>query len=109
MKLSFYGAAREVTGSCHGVEVGGYRLLIDCGLVQGSEEKNGQDFPFDPSQIDAVIVTHAHIDHTGRLPLLLRQGFRGKVYATAVTMKLMDIMLKDSANIQEQDTEWKNR
>jgi len=109
MKLSFYGADNEVTGSCHGVEAGGTRVLVDCGLVQGSDEKSGQEFPFNPAQIDAVIVTHAHIDHSGRLPLLVKQGFKGRIYATDVTIRLMDIMLRDSANIQEQDVEWKNR
>jgi metallo-beta-lactamase family protein len=109
MKLSFYGADNEVTGSCHGVEIGGRRILIDCGLVQGAEEKNGQEFPFNPVQIDAVVITHAHIDHSGRLPLLVKQGFKGKIFATAATIRLMDIMLRDSAHIQEQDVEWKNR
>jgi metallo-beta-lactamase family protein len=109
MKLSFYGADNEVTGSCHGVEACGARVLVDCGLVQGSDEKSGPEFPFNPVQIDAVIITHAHIDHSGRLPLLVKQGFKGRIYATDVTIRLLDIMLRDSAKIQEQDTEWKNR
>ena len=109
MKLSFYGAAREVTGSCHGVEVNGKRILVDCGLYQGSENNYGQDFPFDPESIDYVVITHAHIDHTGRLPLLVKQGYKNKIYATGATAKLLDIMLKDSGHIQEVEAEWKNR
>ena len=109
MKLSFYGAAREVTGSCHGVEVDGKRLLVDCGLYQGSENNYGQDFPFDPESIDYVVMTHAHIDHSGRLPLLVKKGFKGKIYATSATIRLLDIMLRDSAHIQEVEAEWKSR
>jgi metallo-beta-lactamase family protein len=109
MKLSFYGAAREVTGSCHGVEAGGKRILVDCGMYQGSENGYGQDFPFDPKSIDCVVVTHAHIDHSGRLPLLVKQGFKQKIYATSATIRLLDIMLRDSAHIQEVEAEWKSR
>ncbi len=109
MKLSFYGAAREVTGSCHGVEANGKRILVDCGMYQGSENSYGQDFPFDPKSIDYVVMTHAHIDHSGRLPLLVKQGFNGKIYATGATIKLLDIMLRDSAHIQEVEAEWKTR
>jgi metallo-beta-lactamase family protein len=109
MKLSFYGAAREVTGSCHGVESGGKRLLVDCGMYQGSENGYGQDFPFDPKSIDCVVMTHAHIDHSGRLPLLVKQGFKQKIYATGATIRLLDIMLRDSAHIQEVEAEWKSR
>ena len=81
MKISFYGAAREVTGSCFCVEVEGKRILIDCGLQQGANNGYGQDFPFHPGEIDYVIVTHAHIDHSGRLPLLVKQGFKGDIFA----------------------------
>ena len=109
MKLSFYGADREVTGSCHGVEVNGKRILVDCGLYQGSENNYGQEFPFDPASIDYVVMTHAHIDHSGRLPLLVKQGFNKKIYATGATVKLLDIMLRDSAHIQEVEAEWKSR
>ena len=109
MKLSFYGADREVTGSCHGVEIYGKKVLVDCGLFQGSDNGFGQDFPFLPSDIDCVVVTHAHIDHSGRLPLLCKQGFRGKIYATGATCKLLRIMLRDSAYIQEVEAGWKNR
>ncbi len=109
MKLSFYGANREVTGSCHGVEVGGIRLLVDCGMYQGSENSYGQDFPFNPEEIDYVVMTHAHIDHSGRLPLLVKEGFKGKIYATSATIRLLQIMLRDSGHIQEMDAKWKSR
>jgi metallo-beta-lactamase family protein len=109
MKLSFYGADREVTGSCHGVQVGKIRLLVDCGLIQGSDNDSGQDFPFDPAKIDYVVMTHAHIDHSGRLPLLVKQGFKGRIYATGVTVRLLEIMLRDSAHIQEIEAGWKSR
>jgi metallo-beta-lactamase family protein len=109
MNLSFYGADREVTGSCHGVEVGGKRILVDCGMLQGSEHAYGQDFPFNPADIDYVIMTHAHIDHSGRLPLLVRQGFKNKIYATGATIDLLEIMLRDSAHIQEIEAGWKSR
>lgn len=109
MKLSFFGADREVTGSCHGAEVNGKHILIDCGMHQGGDNEDVQDFPFHPSDIDAVIVTHAHIDHSGRLPLLIKQGYRNKIYATGATIRLLEIMLRDSAHIQEMDADWKNR
>lgn len=109
MKLSFYGAAREVTGSCHGIEVNGKKILVDCGMLQGSEHAYGQDFPFDPTEIDYVIITHAHIDHSGRLPLLVKQGFTNKIYATGATIELLGIMLRDSAHIQEIEAGWKSR
>lgn len=111
MLLKFYGADKEVTGSCHYVEANGKRLLIDCGLLQGHDvNKEEQDgFPFDPASIDYVLVTHGHIDHTGRLPLLVKLGFRGAIYATGKTCELMRVMLADSAHIQEMDAEWKQR
>ena len=109
MKLSFYGANREVTGSCHGVEVNGKKILVDCGMLQGSEHAYGQDFPFDPTSIDYVVVTHAHIDHSGRLPLLVKQGYKNKIYATGATIELLEIMLRDSAHIQEVEAGWKSR
>jgi len=105
----FYGAAREVTGSCHCVETDGKRVLIDCGLQQGADNGFGQNFPFHAGEIDAVAITHAHIDHTGRLPLLVKQGFKGKIYATQPTCRLLEIMLRDSAHIQETEAGWKNR
>jgi len=109
MKISFFGAAREVTGSCFCVEAGGRRVLVDCGMQQGSSNGFGQEFPFHPGEIDYVIVTHAHIDHSGRLPLLVKQGFKGGIYATDPTCKLLDIMLRDSAHIQELEAMWAGR
>lgn len=109
MKLSFYGADREVTGSCHGVEVNGKKILVDCGMLQGSEHSYGQEFPFNPTDIDYVVMTHAHIDHSGRLPLLVKQGFKNKIYATSATIELLRIMLRDSAHIQEVEAGWKSR
>ena len=109
MKLSFYGADRCVTGSCHCLEVNGKRILVDCGLQQGRDEVDNTALPFHPGSIDAVLVTHAHIDHTGRIPMLVKQGFQGRIVATRLTADLMDIMLQDSAHIQESDAEWKNR
>jgi len=109
MKISFYGAAREVTGSCFCIEAGGKRVLIDCGLQQGGHNGFGQAFPFHPGEIDYVVITHAHIDHSGRLPLLVKQGFKGSIYATEPTCKLLDIMLRDSAHIQELEALWSSR
>lgn len=109
MKLTFYGAAKAVTGSCHFLECGGKKLLIDCGLQQGKDEYDNRDFEFRPSEIDAVIVTHAHIDHSGRLPLLVKEGFDGPIYCTGPTAQLMEIMLLDSAHIQEGDAQWHNQ
>jgi len=109
MKISFFGAAREVTGSCFCVEFENKRVLIDCGLQQGGSNGFGQTFPFHPGEIDYVIITHAHIDHSGRLPLLVKQGFKGSIYATEPTCKLLDIMLRDSAHIQELEALWASR
>lgn len=109
MKLNFYGADQCVTGSCHCLEVNGRKILIDCGLQQGRDEVNNEALPFHPGSIDFVLITHAHIDHTGRVPMLVKQGFRGRILTTRVTANLMDIMLLDSAHIQESDAEWKNR
>ncbi|MDL2237120.1 MBL fold metallo-hydrolase [Christensenellaceae bacterium OttesenSCG-928-K19] len=109
MKLFFCGANKEVTGSCHCVEVNGKKILVDCGLVQGNNEERNSQFPFRAREIDAVIVTHAHIDHSGRLPLLFKQGYRGPVYATEATCRLMEVMLMDSAHIQETEASWKQR
>jgi len=112
MKITFTGAAQTVTGSKHLIEVNGHRLLLDCGLFQGkrseSYEKN-QNFEFDPASIDAVILSHAHIDHSGNLPNLVKQGFIGPIYATPPTVTLGDIMLQDSAHIQEQDIFYVNK
>jgi len=112
MQLEFYGAAGEVTGSCHVLVVGGRRLLLDCGLIQGGEaprERNRAPFPFDASQLDAVVLSHAHIDHCGRLPLLWKRGFRGPVYANPACRDLARILLADSATMQQRDAERENR
>ena len=82
MKLTFFGAARAVTGSCHCVECGGKKILVDCGLQQGRDERDNQELDFAAGYIDAVVVTHAHIDHSGRIPLLVKQGFTGNIYCT---------------------------
>ena len=109
MKLSFFGADQCVTGSCHCLEVNGKRILVDCGLQQGRDEVSNAEFPFAANAIDIVLVTHAHIDHSGRIPMLIKQGFQGRILTTRLTADLLDIMLLDSAHIQEQDAEWKNR
>ncbi len=109
MYLSFYGAAREVTGSCYCIEINRKKILVDCGLQQGLDEKDNQELPFDAKEIDAVVLTHAHIDHSGRLPLLVREGFKGRIYSILATCRLVSIMLRDSANIQENDAEWENK
>lgn len=109
MKLSFYGADKTVTGSCHCVEVNGKRILIDCGLQQGAGDKDNSTLPFVPGSIDAVLVTHAHIDHSGRLPLLVKQGYHGPILTTRLTAQLLSIMLRDSAHIQESDAAWENQ
>lgn len=109
MKLHFFGADKEVTGSCHCVEANGKRILIDCGLQQGQDEKEENALPFMASMVDYVLVTHAHIDHSGRIPLLVKNGFEGGIYATGITCDLMKIMLEDSAHIQEMECQWKDR
>ena len=112
MKLQTYGAAGRVTGSCHLLEVGDHRILLDCGLIQGNrkdEALNSEPFPFDPARIDAVVLSHAHIDHSGRIPLLINGGFSGPVFAHTATRALCDIMLKDAGFIQEHDAERENR
>ncbi len=109
MKITFIGAAHEVTGSCHYVEVGDKKFLVDCGMEQGADLYENQEIPSNVSDIDYVFITHAHIDHSGLLPLLYNHGFRGQVFCTEATKELCNIMLKDSAHIQEQEAEWKNR
>ncbi|MEL7608626.1 MAG: MBL fold metallo-hydrolase [Bacillota bacterium] len=112
MKLQFCGAARAVTGSCHLLQCDAGTFLIDCGMRQGEDTKGeyGEDrFAFDPTKIDAVFLTHAHIDHSGLIPLLAKQGFHGVVLCTEATAELATIMLPDSAHIQEQEAEWTNR
>ena len=109
MKLGFFGAAQCVTGSCHCLEVNGKRILIDCGLQQGRDEIDNGSLPFAAGSIDVVLITHAHIDHSGRVPMLIKQGFNGRIITTRLTADLLDVMLMDSAHIQEADAEWKNR
>ena len=109
MKLSFYGADQCVTGSCHCLEVNGKKILIDCGLQQGRDEINNRELPFAPNTIDYVLITHAHIDHSGRVPMLVKQGFSGEIWTTRLTKDLLEIMLADSAHIQESDAEYENR
>ena len=109
MRLEFLGAAHEVTGSCHYLNMGGVNLLVDCGMEQGADLYVNQEIPVNAAEIDYVLITHAHIDHSGLLPLLYSHGFRGKIYATRATTELCNIMLKDSAHIQMFEAEWKNR
>ncbi len=112
MHLEFFGAAGEVTGSCHILHAGGQRILLDCGMIQGGrrdEARNRDPFPFDAADIDAVVLSHAHIDHSGRLPLLVKRGYRGPIHAQEATRDLARILLKDAASLGEKDTETENR
>lgn len=112
MKIQFCGATTGVTGSCHLITAGEHKILLDCGQFQGGrvqDELNYEDFPFDPAEVEVVILSHAHIDHCGRIPLLVKRGFRGKIYCTDATADLLDIMLKDSGYIHEKEAEWQNR
>jgi len=112
MKISFLGAAREVTGSCYLIETQTLRFLVDCGMVQGGREstaRNRESFAFDPATIDFVLLTHAHIDHSGRIPKLCKDGFEGDVICTSATRDLASIMLMDSAYIQEKDVVYVNK
>lgn len=109
MRLTFIGATHEVTGSCFYLEACGKHILIDCGMEQGKDVYENQDIPVPSAEIDAVLLTHAHMDHAGKLPLLYAQGFRGKIHATGATSDLCDIMLRDSAHIQMFEAEWRNR
>lgn len=111
MKLHSYGAAREVTGSRHLLEVNGKKILLDCGMFQGrrsEEREKNKNFGFDPTTVDAVIVSHAHIDHSGNLPNLVKQGYKGPIYTTSATEDLLKYMLMDSAFIQEKEVEYLN-
>lgn len=112
MFIQVCGAAREVTGSCYVVEAGETRFLVDCGMHQGGDKEFAQNFdpfPFDPLSLDFVVVTHAHIDHSGRLPRLVKQGYKNPIYCTPATCDLVEIMLLDSAYIQEMEAEWQTR
>jgi metallo-beta-lactamase family protein len=110
--LTFFGATGQVTGSCYLLETGPHRILLDCGLFQGSKEtekQNEADFPFDPARIDAVVLSHAHLDHCGRLPKLVKDGFKGKVFLTEASFPLLELMLTDAVHLQLRDTEWENK
>jgi metallo-beta-lactamase family protein len=112
MKISFHGADRDVTGSCHLLEVSGKRILIDCGMFQGGrelEEENAEDFGFDPKSIDLLLLTHAHLDHCGRIPLLVKRGFTGEIIATSATRELARVVMLDAAHLQEEEAERNNR
>jgi metallo-beta-lactamase family protein len=112
VKISFHGADRGVTGSCHLLECAGKRVLVDCGLYQGEHElseENAAPFGFDAAAIDYVLLTHAHLDHCGRLPLLVKRGFRGEIIATAATRELARVVMLDSAHLQEEDANWQAR
>ena len=112
LELEFFGAAGEVTGSCHVLHVAGRRVLLDCGLIQGGHdaaERNRRPFPFEAHEIDAVLLSHAHIDHCGRLPLLVQRGFRGPIYTNAACRDLLPILLRDTAELAARDAERSNR
>ncbi len=109
MKITFLGAAHEVTGSCTLIEIGGRYGIVDCGMEQGEDIFENQSLPVQASALDFVLLTHAHIDHSGMIPLLFKQGYDGSVYATAATVHLCEIMLRDSAHIQESEAEWRSR
>ncbi len=109
MKITFLGAAREVTGSCTLIETCGRKILVDCGMEQGADTYENCELTVSPTEIDAVLLTHAHIDHSGKIPYLVKNGFQGPIYATEATGKLSHIMLLDSAHIQEFEAGWRNR
>ncbi len=112
MKISFHGADRNVTGSCHLVECSGKKVLIDCGLYQGSRElteENADAFGFEPSEIDYLLLTHAHLDHCGRIPLLVKRGFKGEIITTAATVELARLVMLDSAGLQEEESRYQSR
>jgi metallo-beta-lactamase family protein len=112
MKISFHGADRGVTGSCHLIECAGRRILVDCGLYQGGrelDEENAGDFGFDPAAIDYLLLTHAHLDHCGRIPLLASRGFQGEIITTAASRELARLVMIDSANLNEEEARYRNR
>jgi len=112
MELQFFGAAARVTGTCHMLRTGDFTLLLDCGLIQGSREEealNGDPFSFEPSSVDAVVLSHGHIDHSGRLPLLVKRGFKGPVYTQHATVDLSRVLLLDSASLAERDADYRRR
>lgn len=111
--LTFLGAIQQVTGSCYLVESrDGAKVLLECGMHQGrraEEDLNRSAFPFDPRDLDAVVISHAHLDHSGLLPRLVAEGYRGPIHATEASCELLELMLLDSAFLQEKDAEWENR
>ena len=112
MELTFHGAVRTVTGSQHLITVNGHKILLDCGLYQGSRNKSyerNQNLPFDASEVDVLILSHAHIDHSGNVPNLVKSGFKGDIICTYATRDLCTIMLRDSAKIQRYDIEYLNK
>ena len=112
MRIYFNGAARTVTGSQHLIEINGHRLLLECGMFQGRRKeayRRNLNFEFNPKKIDAVILSHAHIDHSGNLPNLVKQGYNKYIYTTPATADLADLMLRDSGHIQESDIEYVNK
>ena len=112
MKIQFCGATTSVTGSCHLISTENFKILLDCGQFQGGkamEAMNYEEFPFNPAEVDYMILSHAHIDHCGRIPLLVKKGFRGNIYCTDATADLVEVMLKDSGFIHEKEAEWQNR
>jgi len=112
MNITFLGATQYVTGSCHLLQVGKSKVLLDCGLIQGDQEqvnKNYEDFPFDPASIDAVILSHAHLDHSGKLPLLIDKGFRGRIIAHPATIDLCEVLLEDAGYLNERGAVWENQ
>ena len=112
MKIQFCGASTSVTGSCHLITTDNFKILLDCGQFQGSkalDAMNYEEFPFNPAEVDYMILSHAHIDHCGRIPLLIKRGFKGDIYCTDATADLVEVMLKDSGYIHEKEAEWQNR
>jgi len=112
VKIEVLGAAREVTGSCYLATNQQSKVLVECGMIQGGRdrhERNREDFDFDPAEIDALVLTHAHIDHSGRIPLLVKRGFRGPIFAHPATIELCRVMLRDSAFLSEKDADTENR
>ena len=112
MKIEFHGAARTVTGSRHLLKANGHQVLLDCGLFQGRRDESdrlNREFGFNPRDVDAVVMSHAHIDHSGALPSLVKNGFKGCIHSTMATADLLGLMLRDSAYIQEKDIEFLNK
>jgi metallo-beta-lactamase family protein len=112
MRISFHGADRNVTGSCHLVECAGKRILVDCGLYQGQKEitvENANDFGFDPTSIDYLLLTHAHLDHCGRIPLLSKRGFNGEIITTPASRELARLVMMDAAGLQEEDVRYRKK